>query len=70
MSRYGEPMTPAENAELESPSADTTTRFGWDERIRKRGYSIHARPNRGEPVWIRDGITFPHSDVLRRERLE
>lgn len=63
-----DPLTPMENAELDSPSADTTPRFGWDQRIRERGYRILRRPAHGEPVWERNGHELTHSEVLARER--
>lgn len=62
-------MSPMESSEMESPSADHTTRCYRDQMIRKCGYTIKSRPNRGEAVWERDGITYTQSAVLQREGL-
>ena len=62
-------LTPEEDAQIESPSQDHGTRFGFDQTIRSRGYRIKSRPNKGEPTWERTGVVFTHSDVLRRENL-
>ena len=63
-------LTPMEEAEVEKPSADHGPRFGFDARIRKCGYVIKSRPERGEPIWSKNGVLFTHSDVLLREEIE
>lgn len=61
--------TPMEDAQNESPTKDWSSRFPLDQRIRKLGYKIKSRPDRGEATWEKKGVTFTQREVLLRERL-
>lgn len=37
-----------------------------DDRIRAAGYSIHSRPAIGQAAWIKNGVCFPQSEVVKR----
>jgi hypothetical protein len=73
MKHHTDMMSPTQDGAEERPSRDHGTRFGWDQRIRARGYRIKSRPKHGEPIWENKwlpGVEFTHSEVLLRERLE
>jgi hypothetical protein len=36
-----------------------------DDRLRRRGFRIVARPGAGEPVWSRDGRRYTQSEAER-----
>jgi hypothetical protein len=59
-------LSPTQDALDESPSADHSRRFFFDQTIRKAGYSILSRPSHGEPVWEKSGRRYLHSEVLAR----
>ena len=63
-------LTPMEDSDIESPTADHTLRCIFDREIRKCGYRIKSRPNRGETTWERGGVEFTQSDVLLREGID
>lgn len=77
-----EPLTPAEDAEIESPSQDHTRRCSIDQAIRdivlrgtdppQQKYTVCDRPKRGPVMWALTGtkLKFTQTDVIRRERLE
>lgn len=46
--------------------ADHTDRFPNDQRLRKYGWKIHARPKGKEALWVRDGEILPFSVVMGR----
>lgn len=61
---------PVPESEVVRPT-ETRNRFPADIRLRAAGFAIVSRPERGEPVWTRNGITFPESEaVLRIHRVE
>ena len=35
------------------PSIDNTTRFPIDALLRSKGFEIHLRPRKGQPLWVR-----------------
>jgi hypothetical protein len=75
--RYTEPLTPAEDADLESPSQDHTLRYLADQDIRairfgdRQKYEIADRPRTGPDLWRLAGtqLKFTKADVLLREKL-
>lgn len=40
-------------------------RFQTDKLIRQQGYTIHSRPRKGEPLWVKDGVVQAQSEILR-----
>lgn len=64
-------MTVKESAELEAEGlghawADSTCRFPDDKQLRNHGFTIHSRPAKGEPLWIKSGVVFKESEALLR----
>jgi hypothetical protein len=51
---------------LPLPTVDRTERFAEDALLRRNGFSIYSRPREGEPLWIKAGVLFTHSEVLLR----
>jgi hypothetical protein len=51
---------------LPLPTVDRTERFAEDARLRRNGFAIHRRPRDGEPLWIKAGVLFTHSEALLR----
>ncbi len=45
---------------------ERTARHSDDARLRACGFTILARPQNGEPWWVRKGIAFRQSDAMRR----
>jgi hypothetical protein len=43
-------LSPMDDAALDRPTADRSKRHALDETIRARGYEIHGRPKKGEPL--------------------
>lgn len=56
----------SEQADTTHAFADSTDRFPNDQRLRKYGWKIHARPRGKEALWIKDGVILPFSIVLGR----
>lgn len=56
----------SEQVDTSHAFADGTDRFLNDQRLRKYGWKIHARPKGREALWIRDGEILPFSIVLGR----
>ena len=44
---------------------DSTSRHPTDADLRERGFRIHSRPEKGEPVWERGGVLYPESKAVK-----
>jgi hypothetical protein len=70
MANHSHFPSPTDDALQESCSQSHSTRFGYDQSIRRTGrYTIASRPKTGEPTWeeIATGDIWTHSEVLSRE---
>lgn len=47
-----------------SPGAGSTSRFPDDDILRLHGFTIHARPRNGQPVWRRGKKLLFQRDAL------
>ncbi len=56
----------SEQVDTSHSFADHTDRFPNDQRLRKCGWKIHARPKGKEALWSKDGVILPFSIVLGR----
>lgn len=63
---------PTENVPKGAPSASTSNRFPDDAKLRQFGWSIHARPNAGPPLWRKGNRIVPLAEALedRRRQME
>jgi hypothetical protein len=61
-------LSPMEDARLERPTAERVNRFALDQAIRAKGYTIKELPDKGEPTWERNGVTFTQRDVILRHK--
>ena len=50
----------------EHPSQDATCRFPIDVLLRKHGFIIVNRPQKGETIWEREGKRYTQAQALRR----
>lgn len=46
-----------------STSRETFDRYPADQRLRKFGFKIHARPDHGPPLWEREGRVYSQSEA-------
>lgn len=46
---------------MDYDTSDTTNRCATDTELREHGFTIHSRPERGEPVWKKNGVLYPQS---------
>ena len=46
---------------MDYDTSDTTTRHATDAELRDHGFVIHGRPERGEPVWKKNGVLYTQS---------
>lgn len=49
---------------MSKKTKDTDKRV-TDVDIRSKGFTIHARPQKGEPIWERAGVLYPESKVVK-----
>lgn len=49
---------------------DRTERFSGDQKLRRAGFKIHGRPEKGEPLWEREGKVYKESEARRLSEQE
>lgn len=59
-----------EEFEDEHAMAEVVARHPTDMLLRKHGYRVHHRPDKGEPIWFKNGIQFKESEALIRIQRE
>ena len=80
MRHHTEPLTPAENAEIESPSQSHADRHMDDQEIRAikilihgepaQKYEVAERPSKGPALWQERGWWAPPTKLTREEILQ
>lgn len=61
---------PEEVPATSSAWSETRNRYPKDNLLRRRGFTIHKRPEKGEPLWTRDGKTYTQSEALELVKRE
>ena len=65
---WGVPIVYEEDDMAKSKDFDTkdsTSRHPTDADLRERGFRIHSRPGKDEPVWERGGVLYPESKAVQ-----
>lgn len=58
-------MKQALRASKDFDTQDTSNRHATDAELREKGFVIHSRPERGEPVWRRGSILYAQAAAER-----
>lgn len=53
-----------EDVVIELPTKDYSDRFPLDQLLRKHGFQILSRPNKGETMWEKQGKKFTQKKAL------
>lgn len=56
---------PTDQPESSHAFADRTNRFARDALLRKHGFRVVSRPNRGQAKWEKDGKLYTFGRALR-----
>jgi hypothetical protein len=43
---------------------ETAARHPQDRALRRKGYTIHARPRTGSALWAKDGVVYTEAQAL------
>jgi hypothetical protein len=49
----------------ESVREEPNPRLVMDERLRRHGFAIFARPASGEPIWVKEGKKYLQTDAVK-----